>query len=485
MKETKVKYSFAEWCKDNNHQDWLDRWDYELNEIGPDDVAYRSGKKYWFKCSRGLHDGTYRCIANLTVNKNSVLICKKCNSFGQYLLDTFGEFGICQYWSDRNTIDPFDVSVGDSRTTIWIRCQNNDHPDYPTVPDVFSVMGCRCPVCVNKKIIPGINDIFTTRPDLVKYFLDANDAHKYSEMSGKRVNFKCDLCGKIQKKVIARVSTRGFHCDACSDGISYPNKFVYNFLEQLKRTKKFSFEREKVFEWSKNIDDIGTRIYDFYIDCESPVIIEAHGDQHYNGFNGSTGGYSSVEEQQYNDQLKMELALKNGIRAENYVTLNCMSSTVSWIKNSIMNSSLPQLFDFVEDDICWEDCDKFASSSLVKTVCQIWNDGEHNLHKIANIIDLHYGTVTKYLQIGQKFGWTEYGHSKNRPLLCTDNNYVFANARACVNHSEEIFGVLLSQLSVNSTARGGRPHTQGFHFTYLTRDQFKEIKNLEPHRVYE
>ena len=52
MKTVKVKYSFAEWCKDNNHQDWLDRWDYELNEVGPENVASGSNKKYYFKCPR-------------------------------------------------------------------------------------------------------------------------------------------------------------------------------------------------------------------------------------------------------------------------------------------------------------------------------------------------------------------------------------------------------------------------------------------------
>ena len=485
MKETKVKYSFTQWCRDNNHQDWLDLWDYELNEIDPEEVAFRSGKKYWFKCPRGLHASTHRCPSHLTVNENSALICKKCNSFGQYLLDTFGEFGIYQYWSSRNTMDPFDVSVGDSRTTIWIKCQNDGHPDYSTVPDVFSVMGCRCPVCVNKKIIPGINDIATTRPDLVKYFLDPNDAYKYSEMSGKKANFKCDLCGKIQKKVIARVSIRGFHCDVCSDGISYPNKFIYNFLMQLKSTRKLSFEREKVFDWSKNIDNIGRRIYDFYIFGELEIIVEAHGEQHYRGFYGANDGYLSVEEQQQNDRLKMELALANNIQQDHYITLNCMNSTMEWIKNSIMNSSLPRLLGFMENDICWEECDRFASSSLVKTVCQIWNDGEHDLHKIANVVNLHYGTVTKYLQIGEKFGWTEYGHTKNRPLLCTDNNYVFANARVCAKHSEEIFGILLNQLSINSTARGDRSHTHNIHFTYLTRGQFQEIKNSEHYRIYE
>lgn len=52
---TKVKYSFAQWCRDNGHEDWLDLWDYELNDCSPENVAYKSNKKYWFKCINKTH----------------------------------------------------------------------------------------------------------------------------------------------------------------------------------------------------------------------------------------------------------------------------------------------------------------------------------------------------------------------------------------------------------------------------------------------
>lgn len=118
-------------------------------------------------------------------------------------------------------------------------------------------------------------------------------------------------------------------------------------------------------------------------------------------------------------------------------------------------------------------------------MCQIWNAGEHNLHKIAELTGLGYSTVTKYLQLGRKFGWTSYGTSKHRPIECLDNNYIFANARICAERSEEIFGKQLKQLSVNATARGRNSHTQGIHFRYITEEQFSEIKKSEPSRVYE
>ena len=50
-----IEYSFEKWCKDNKRQDLLDRWDYELNDISPSKISYKSNKKYWFKCPRNIH----------------------------------------------------------------------------------------------------------------------------------------------------------------------------------------------------------------------------------------------------------------------------------------------------------------------------------------------------------------------------------------------------------------------------------------------
>ena len=50
--------------------------------------------------------------------------------------------------------------------------------------------GCSC-CCGNSNIVvKGINDIATTNPELVKYFIDINDAYKYTYSSNKRVLLK-------------------------------------------------------------------------------------------------------------------------------------------------------------------------------------------------------------------------------------------------------------------------------------------------------
>ena len=43
--------SFYVWCVENERQDVIDRWDYELNNCSPKDITYSTNKKYYFKCN--------------------------------------------------------------------------------------------------------------------------------------------------------------------------------------------------------------------------------------------------------------------------------------------------------------------------------------------------------------------------------------------------------------------------------------------------
>ena len=415
----KVKYSFAQWCRDNGHEDWLDLWDYELNNVGPEDVAYKSScKKYWFKCSRGIHKSELKDLNNITSNR-SRLFCNQCCSFGQWLLDTFGDGALNKYWSDKNTISPMSIA-SHSKELIWIKCVNdNRHPDYLISPDKFVSHQCGCSVCAGRTIISGINDVATTHPQYVKYFRDKNDATKYSIHSTKSVWFKCPYC-EHEKYIKIDSAFRNDHysCPICGDGFSYANKFIYCMLKQLQKNKYFLLKPEKVFQWSKNLlIDNSKRKYDFYINNGDDIIIEANGAQHYErGFDVTCGG-RAVNEEQENDLFKYNLAINNGIKEKNYIALDCRESNLDFIKKSVMNSNLPMLLGFYEHDINWIECEKFALSNLVIKICELWKSGIRDLKNLANEVDIGVSTVSLYLQKGDKLGLIIYESKSNKPII--------------------------------------------------------------------
>lgn len=55
--------------------------------------------------------------------------------------------------------------------------------------------GCQCSVCTNRTVMIGVNDIATTRPDLVKYFKNQDDAFRYTSGSEKIIGVICPECG--------------------------------------------------------------------------------------------------------------------------------------------------------------------------------------------------------------------------------------------------------------------------------------------------
>lgn len=273
------------------------------------------------------------------------------------------------------------------------------------------VNGHGCPVCTNKKVLVGYNDISTTRPDIATLFNVPEEAYRFTEYSNKYTYFKCPRCGNVRRAKINSVSRDGLSCKKCGDGISYPNKFVYNFMEQvcsLWRSKQdpLMFSLEKTFPWSKYYEHenkklAGRKIYDIYVD-KCNVIIENQGNYHYDGCFIGVKNARSLEEVQENDRIKKELAISNGIKDENYIVLDCFKSDMNYIKNSIMNSRLPIILNFTEHDIDWEKCDMFATSSRVYEACKLWNNGIRNINEIASKMKMNSNTISKYLCRGRK-----------------------------------------------------------------------------------
>lgn len=154
--------SFQDWCIQNNQQQLLDTWDYNLNKRTPDKVSYCTSDYYYFKCPENIHESSSWKILSLTRYGKTKTVCKKCNSFAQYAINIFGHNVLDLYWDyDKNIVDPWTIQHA-SRVDIWIKCINSkDHGSYRTKPDLF-LKGIGCPTCAdeqqNSKLQEKVND---------------------------------------------------------------------------------------------------------------------------------------------------------------------------------------------------------------------------------------------------------------------------------------------------------------------------------------
>lgn len=320
---------------------------------------------------------------------------------------------------------------------------------------------CGCSCCSGHLIVKGINDFNTTHPELSKYLENIEEGFTFSAKNGRgKISLKCPDCGAIYKiQPYNFVNAGKFNCPKCSDGISYPNKFMFNLLQQL----NINFEPENVFKWLKS------KRYDFYLPDQN-IIIEMNGIQHYIGGRGFP---VQLEEQQEIDKFKYTEAINNGIT--HYIEIDCRKSDVDFIKNNILQSKLNSLFDL--SNINWTLCDEFSCNSIMKRVCEYKRDNpEKSTGKIGKLFKLSRTTIKLYLTNGNKiWDWVNYNAEREK-LDCIKRKEikveVFKDGISCGIFESKVklqacavekFGVKLNKSSVCKSIRINEPHN-GYTF---------------------
>lgn len=257
----------------------------------------------------------------------------------------------------------------------------------------------KCPICNHTKCVKGINDLWTIRPDIAELLLNPNEGYTHTDVGSELLDWKCTCGTIIPKKPIFRVLRYGICCPCCNDNLSYPNKFMYNLLNQL----HVDFMPEKIFDWSHK------KKYDFYIPSKN-YIVEMHGMQHYIDVPNFNSEKTKVHS---NDVFKKQIALNNGIAL--YDEIDARYSNCNHIKDSILSSKFNGIFDLSKVD--WQECDKSARKSILYDICKAWSDGK-KIIDIASEFKIHTSTVSSYLVVGEKLNLCSYDPIESRKSCC-------------------------------------------------------------------
>ena len=285
--------------------------------------------------------------------------------------------------------------------------------------------GNSCPLCINKVVVKGHNDLWTTHPSIAQLLNNPEDGYSVGYGSGKKLVWKCPRCGKTSKKIVHDVVRyNGFSCKTCSDGVSYPMKFVMSILSQL----NVEFETEQTFDWCTFIMNgkIHTGRYDIvFRQNHIDYIVEVDGAFH-NRDNPMSG--QTKEESQFIDQEKDRLAIENGFQI---IRIPALKSTQDYMRESISNSLIGSLFDL--SNINWDKSNIDALSSRVIESAKLWNL-YHNAHKISDLLGIRQEVITRYLRKATKAGLCDYdGKEEQRKsgrrqgLINAKNNFAYMN----------------------------------------------------------
>ena len=336
--------------------------------------------------------------------------------------------------------------------------------------------GCACCCIPSRIVIEGINDIPTTAPFMIPYFQGGyNEAKLYTYGSNKHIYPICPDCGRIKEKLVMINTIYSHHSIGCicSDGISYPEKFMYSLLEQL----KIEFITEYSPEWIKS------KRYDFYIPSLK-LIIEMDGELGHGKRVISKRGITKQESLNIDD-YKDKLAREHEIEV---VRIDCDKSKLDYIKQNILSSRLNELFNLSIMD--WLKCEEFALNNLVKKTCEIKKDNPNlTTGDIGCILNLDAQTIRKYLIRGSNiWNWISYNSIEERKIFeekrikkciekCSKQVEIFKSGislgvfPSCAElsrQSEELFGVKLLNSGISKSCNGkAKTYKKEYTFRYI------------------
>lgn len=253
-----------------------------------------------------------------------------------------------------------------------------------------------CSVCDSKRIIVGINDIATTDSWMIKYFKNKEDSHTYMRTSNVKVDLICPHCKKETKMLLSNLGRRGFVCQYCNDGISYPNKFIRNLLYEM-NVENLQFEYSP--DWIK------PRRFDAYFELNgNKYIVEMDGGFHFKDSVFKRKRKTKEEIQQI-DKEKQQKAEEHGIEV---IRINCDDDRI--IENEITKSKLNELFNL--NDFDFTECKIKSSTSELLSVCNDWNDGLSVLELSAKY-KYSKNTILKWLRNGVVLGLCNYSKKES------------------------------------------------------------------------
>lgn len=320
-----------------------------------------------------------------------------------------------------------------------------------------------CPCCANQIVVKGINDITTTDPWMIDFFVGgAEEAAQYTKSSGLHIKPKCPYCGRVKENTISLnnlYKTRKVSC-VCRDGMTIPNKFIYALMEQL-------YEQQKI-QYFQSEYKIENRKFDMYfIIGEQQYLIEMDGGKGHGYIIAKhplgNNKFRAVSAKMFlNDAYKDSLAQKSNIPL---IRIDCYYSDLEYIKTNILQSKLVEIVDIKNID--WERLAKTCCSNLKYEVCKYKKENpEVFANECAEKFGLSRTTIYEYWKEGTTYGWCYYdarGETKRsmntkqyyynaKPIIVenlnTNEKMWFKSTAELCRRSKEVIGKVVTRKKI-------------------------------------
>ena len=160
-----MRESLSEYCLRLHREELLKEWDDKRNlPLTPDTVSYGSKKHVWWRCKNGHH-----WQAAVHTRSGAGTGCPYCS--GRYAISGVNDLAtlyplVAQEWHPEKNGDlTADQVLPGTHRIVWWRCAHG-HEWRAQVKS--RVNGAGCPVCANKQVQVGDNDLASLYPDIAR-----------------------------------------------------------------------------------------------------------------------------------------------------------------------------------------------------------------------------------------------------------------------------------------------------------------------------
>lgn len=211
----------------------LKEWDYSRNTIDPTTITYGNNNKVWWICSKGH---SFEAVVSSRAGKQKTS-CPYCAHqkpiVGENDLATTNPGLLIEWDYEKNAINPQDVFLK-SNKKIWWLC-NKGHSYAALISDRASGKGC--PICANRKVLIGYNDLQTTNPKLALEWHPTRNGNltpqDFTAGSDKKIWWQCAR-GHEWEAIISSRSV-GRNCPHCiaETQTSLPEKAILFYIKNI------------------------------------------------------------------------------------------------------------------------------------------------------------------------------------------------------------------------------------------------------------
>lgn len=192
----------------------LQEWDFDKNtNLHPQEVTSGSSRPIWWKCKAG-HSWQATVHQRTALDSGCPFCAGQRAITGETDLATVHPNLVREWNHEKNSILPTDITKS-SGQKVWWRCSKG-HEWQATVSD--RVEGTGCPICSNRQVLIGYNDLETHNPELSsEWNYEKNDPLRPTNVtysSSKKVWWKCTNGHEWQSSIYRRHN--GIGCPYCS-----------------------------------------------------------------------------------------------------------------------------------------------------------------------------------------------------------------------------------------------------------------------------